>query len=97
MNNFINTFFTTLPYDLYETATNTGNLAYTGIALGLIKAQKSFWVSIGFGITAVVLRSVYPLPYIMVVSSAGLMVYSLSLYREYSRYLVKLSEYEEKC
>ena len=97
MNNFTNTFFTTLPYDLYETATNTGNLAYTGVALGLIKAQKSFWVSIGFGITAVVLKSVYPLPYIMAVSSVGLMAYSLSLYREYSRYLVKLSEYREEC
>jgi hypothetical protein len=97
MNTFTNTFFTTYPYDLYETASNTGNLAYTGVALGLIKAQKSFWVSIGFGITAVVLRGVFPLPYIMGVSSVTLMLYSLSLYREYSRYLVKLSEYEEKC
>ena len=38
-------FFTPTPYYIYIGATNAGNVAYAGIALGLINTQKLFWIA----------------------------------------------------
>lgn len=49
-NTIINTldileiYLTPLPYDIYNEATNEGNMAYAGLGLGLINAQKKFWI-----------------------------------------------------
>jgi len=41
----LKTFFTPAPYYLYRDATNTGNLAFAGIGLGLINTQRIFWIA----------------------------------------------------
>ena len=52
-NTLINTldlleiYLTPLPYDIYNEANNAGNMAYAGIGLGLIHAQKKFWITNG--------------------------------------------------
>jgi len=39
------TYFTFYPYNMYNTATNVGNMAYAGVGLGLIHSQQLFWMS----------------------------------------------------
>jgi hypothetical protein len=41
----ISTYFTFLPYELYENANRYGNFAKAGIAIGLINSQNLFWIS----------------------------------------------------
>jgi hypothetical protein len=41
--NIISVCFTPVPQILYIKATNAGNMAYAGIALGLIRVQNIFW------------------------------------------------------
>ena len=43
----LRTFFTPLPYDLYNTATVSGNFSHTGVALCLINSKRYFWMSNG--------------------------------------------------
>jgi hypothetical protein len=45
MKPFFYTYFTTYPYWLYQRAMSCGNMAYTGIGLGLIQCQQLFWIS----------------------------------------------------
>ena len=42
---FLEIYLTPLPYDIYNEANNAGNIAYAGIGLGLINAQKIFWIA----------------------------------------------------
>jgi hypothetical protein len=37
--------FTPFPYTIYNISTNSGNMAYAGVALGLINSQRIFWLS----------------------------------------------------
>ena len=39
------THFTNFPYILYNTSTRNGNMAYTGVGLGLIHCQQLFLIS----------------------------------------------------
>lgn len=39
------TYFTPLPYSIYNESNRCGNMAYAGIGLGLIKAQQMFWIA----------------------------------------------------
>ena len=41
--NIIYVYFTLVPHILYNQASNAGNFAWTGIALGLIHSQIIFW------------------------------------------------------
>jgi len=43
--NIARVYFTPLPYIIYEQSNRHGNMAYTGIGLGLIQTQQIFWVS----------------------------------------------------
>ena len=38
-------YFTNYPYLLYHKSNNYGNLALSGIGLGLIDSQRMFWIS----------------------------------------------------
>lgn len=38
-------YFTNYPYLLYNYSNNYGNLALSGVGLGLIDAQRIFWIS----------------------------------------------------
>jgi hypothetical protein len=40
-----NVYFTSAPYNLYNEASNEGNIAYAGIGLGLIHSQSFFWIA----------------------------------------------------
>ena len=44
-NDIIETYFTSLPYLIYNRALNSSNMALNGIGLGLIQCQKVFWFS----------------------------------------------------
>jgi len=37
--------FTPFPYTMYNISTNSGNMAYAGVAIGLINSQRIFWLS----------------------------------------------------
>ena len=39
------TYFTNFPYILRDTSSRVGNMAYTGVGLGLIHCQHMFWIS----------------------------------------------------
>jgi len=44
-------FFTSYPYDLFNSSNRYGNMGLAGVGLGLIHAQKCFWIAnIGTGI-----------------------------------------------
>jgi hypothetical protein len=45
ISDFMYVYFTPLPYFIYKESTNNGNLAISGIGLGLIDCQKMFWIS----------------------------------------------------
>jgi hypothetical protein len=45
-------YFTSLPYDIYNQANRCGNMAYAGIGLGLMEAQKLFWIA-NMGLVAI--------------------------------------------
>ena len=45
-------YFTSLPYDIYTQANRCGNMAYAGIGLGLMDAQKLFWIA-NMGLVAI--------------------------------------------
>lgn len=38
-------YFTNYPYLLYNNSNNSGNLALSGVGLGLINSQMMFWIS----------------------------------------------------
>jgi hypothetical protein len=49
------TYFTSLPYTIYNEANRHGNMAYAGIGLGLIKSQQMFWIA-NMGVLAIYLN-----------------------------------------
>jgi hypothetical protein len=45
--NYFLVYFTSYPYFIYNKSNNSGNLAFSGIGLGLIQSQQIFWISNG--------------------------------------------------
>ena len=41
-------FFSNFPWKLYSLSNQTGNMGYTGLALGMIRNQQIFWIANGF-------------------------------------------------
>lgn len=77
-------FFTNVPYKIYKVGNFTSNMALEGIGLGLITAQKIFWIT-NIGMTvAVYYKS--PLLGIVCISSYILSVYKT---KELLKYLKK--------
>lgn len=75
---------TDFPYKLYRESNRASNMAYAGVGLGLIHAQKLFWIS-SLGLSFLVYKkNEWPLFYIL--CFIGI---SFSLYKSYqlSRYL----------
>ena len=77
-------FFTNVPYNIYQIGTDTSNMAVEGIGLGLITAQRFFWIT-NVGMTfAVYYKS--PLLGVICISSYVLSVYKT---KELLKYLKK--------
>jgi hypothetical protein len=66
-------FFTNIPYRIYKVGNSTSNMATTGIGLGLITAQRLFWIT-NVGMT-VALYYKSPLLGVICISSYMLSVY----------------------
>lgn len=56
---------TDFPYKLYRESNRAGNMAYAGVGLGLIHAQKLFWIS-SLGLAFLIYKkNEWPLFYIL--------------------------------
>ena len=44
-NHVYTVYFTTMPNSLFKRSERSGNLAINGVALGLIRCQKMFWIT----------------------------------------------------
>jgi hypothetical protein len=89
---FLQTFFTPLPYKIYNDSTANGNMAYAGVGLGLIRAQNAFWLSVCTGIVAFSMwnSSVYfPLQYALGFISVFLLANSVILCNKMLEYFSK--------
>ena len=87
---YLQTFFTSFPQKIYSDATDTGNLAFAGIGIGLIRAQTAFWLSVCIGAVSLSIwntTTYFPLQYSMGIISAFLFVNSVRLCGEMIKYL----------
>ena len=84
---FVNSFFTSYPYHIYNYASSKGNFALTGVGLGLIQAQKIFWMANGIVFMFIISKNNN---YILINNVLLLIIcilYSISLYKCYSLHL----------
>jgi hypothetical protein len=80
------TFFTKFPYDLYNSANCSGNYAYAGVGLGLINAQRFFWVSNTTLVLIYIHRDI-PSKYVLYILCAFLYFSAFEQYRKVAKYL----------
>jgi len=70
-------YFTNFPSFLYSISNQSGNMAYAGVALGLIRSQQLFWLANGL-----ICLSFF-MYYKMVLYNAAIMLYILSFSKSY--------------
>lgn len=92
----VRTFFTPLPYDLYNAATVSGNLAHAGVALCMINSQRYFWMSNG-GLVLVYFSNNQNSRNILIVLCAFLYFMAYTRYNSVAKYLPLINIVKSNC